>query len=347
MPFGSKKKAKEENTGLAESAVVSVPKNSQEATTQAHTAKSQQNNKTNGTNNTNIANAVAAANIEEHINRPKLVFHCQLAHGSPTGLISGFSNVKELYNKIAECYEVNANEILFCTLNTHKVDMNKLLGGQIGLDDFIFAHVKGASKLVTVNKSEPALGLTITDNGAGYAFIKRIKEASIVDKLSDQIRVGDHIEKINDKNLVGSRHFEVAKMLKEIPVGASFIIKLVEPTREGFLNIGARGSKQQSQKSVGNGKQTMRMKSGVVEDQDDSVDIAVAKINSLLETFMGIHDSELAQTIWELGRSHENPHEFCEAITQSEIDDFGFSEDFIFDLWGAINDARSGRLNLS
>jgi C-terminal processing protease CtpA/Prc len=112
--------------------------------------------------------------------------------------------------------------------------MNKLLGGQIGLDDFIFAHVKGASKLVTVNKSEPALGLTITDNGAGYAFIKRIKEASIVDKLSDQIRVGDHIEKINDKNLVGSRHFEVAKMLKEIPVGASFIIKLVEPTREGF-----------------------------------------------------------------------------------------------------------------
>ncbi len=32
MPFGSKKKAKEENTGLAESAVVSVPKNSQEAT---------------------------------------------------------------------------------------------------------------------------------------------------------------------------------------------------------------------------------------------------------------------------------------------------------------------------
>ena len=112
--------------------------------------------------------------------------------------------------------------------------MNKLLGGQIGLDDFIFAHVKGSSKLVSVDKSEPALGLTITDNGAGYAFIKRIKEASIVDKLSDQIRVGDHIEKINDNNLVGSRHFEVAKMLKEIPVGSSFTIKLVEPTREGF-----------------------------------------------------------------------------------------------------------------
>ncbi|KAJ8866721.1 hypothetical protein PR048_032582 [Dryococelus australis] len=33
--------------------------------------------------------------------------------------------------------------ILFCTLNTHKVDMTKLLGGQIGLDDFIFVHRKG------------------------------------------------------------------------------------------------------------------------------------------------------------------------------------------------------------
>lgn len=59
------------------------------------------------------------------------------------------------------------------------------------------------------------------------------------------------------------------------------------------VNISARGSKQPTQKSVGNGRQTMRMKSGVVEDQDEAVDVAVAKINSLLETFMGIHDSEL------------------------------------------------------
>lgn len=75
------------------------------------------------------------------------------------------------------------------------------------------------------------------------------------------------------------------------------------------------------------------------------MDLAVAKINSLLETFMGIHDSELAQTIWELGRNHSNPHEFIENINQSEIADFGFSEDFIFDLWGAISDARDGRLH--
>lgn len=50
--------------------------------------------------------------------------------------------------------------------------MEKLLGGQLGLEDFIFAHVKGIRKEVDVYKSEDSLGLTITDNGVGYAFIK-------------------------------------------------------------------------------------------------------------------------------------------------------------------------------
>uniref|UniRef100_A0A8B9IAN1 GIPC1-3 GH1 domain-containing protein n=1 Tax=Anser brachyrhynchus TaxID=132585 RepID=A0A8B9IAN1_9AVES len=61
---------------------------------------------------------------------------------------------------------------MFCTLNTHKVDMDKLLGAQIGLEDFIFAHVKGKRKEVEVLKSDDMLGLTVTDNGAGCAFIK-------------------------------------------------------------------------------------------------------------------------------------------------------------------------------
>lgn len=43
--------------------------------------------------------------------RPKLVFHCQQAQGSPTGVISGFTNVKELYQKIAECYDLKPVEV--------------------------------------------------------------------------------------------------------------------------------------------------------------------------------------------------------------------------------------------
>jgi C-terminal processing protease CtpA/Prc len=130
--------------------------------------------------------------------------------------------------------------------------MGKLLGGQIGLDDFIFAHVKGQTKEIDIIKSESALGLTITDNGAGlfmflfngknqvllglgYAFIKRINEGSVVDRLKNNlVKVGDLIEKINDKSVVGTRHFEVAKMLKEIPVGSTFKMRLAEPNAFGF-----------------------------------------------------------------------------------------------------------------
>lgn len=34
-----------------------------------------------------------------------------------------------------------------------------------------------------ITKTEEALGLTITDNGTGYAFIKRIKEGSVIDNI--------------------------------------------------------------------------------------------------------------------------------------------------------------------
>lgn len=48
---------------------------------------------------------------DSSVSRPNLVFHCQQAQGSPTGLISGFSNVRELYQKIAECYEFPPEDV--------------------------------------------------------------------------------------------------------------------------------------------------------------------------------------------------------------------------------------------
>ena len=48
------------------------------------------------------------------------------------------------------------------------------------------------------------------------------------------MQVGDHIEKIDGESLVGCRHYEVAKMLKEIPKGSTFTIRLVEPQKAGF-----------------------------------------------------------------------------------------------------------------
>ncbi|KAG1946244.1 PDZ domain-containing protein GIPC3 [Pimephales promelas] len=192
--------------------------------------------------------------------RPKLVFHTQLAHGSPTGRIHGFTNVRELYAKIAEVFNISASEILFCTLNSHKVDMQKLLGGQIGLEDFIFAHVRGETKEVEVIKTEDALGLTITDNGAGYAFIKRIKEDSTIDRIKT-VCVGDHIEAVNDQSIVGCRHYEVAKMLKEQTRGTPFTLRLVEP-KKAFDMIGQRTrAPKSSEGKMVSGKETLRMRS--------------------------------------------------------------------------------------
>ncbi|KFV11201.1 PDZ domain-containing protein GIPC3, partial [Tauraco erythrolophus] len=112
-------------------------------------------------------------------------------------------------------------QILFCTLNTHKVDMQKLLGGQIGLEDFIFAHVRGETKEVEVTKTEDALGLTITDNGAGYAFIKVNPPPWGCHGAGGS--PGDSI--------VGCRHYEVARMLRELPRAQPFTLRLVQPKK--------------------------------------------------------------------------------------------------------------------
>ena len=108
--------------------------------------------------------------------------------------------------------------------------MGKLLGAQTDLEDFIFAHIKGIKKEVNVQKSEDSFGLTITDNGAGYAFIKRIKDGSVIDSVKT-IFVGDHIEAINGENIIGCRHFDVAKKLKELKKEELFTLTLIEPKK--------------------------------------------------------------------------------------------------------------------
>lgn len=273
--------------------------------------------------------------------RPRLVFRTQLAHGSPTGRIEGFTNVRELYAKIAEAFGIAPTEILFCTLNSHKVDMQKLLGGQIGLEDFIFAHVRGETKEVEVTKTEDALGLTITDNGAGYAFIKRIKEGSIINRI-EAVCVGDSIEAINDHSIVGCRHYEVARMLRELPKSQPFTLRLVQP-RRAFDMIGQRSrSKCSVEGKVSSGRETLRLRSGggaTVEEAPSDVEAEAARrVDDLLESYMGIRDPELAAVV-ETARSSAGTQAFARGL-DAVLGEFAFPDEFVVEVWAAIGEAR-------
>lgn len=85
------------------------------------------------------------------------------------------------------------------------------------------------------------------------------------------LQVGDHIEKLNDINVVGKRHYEVARMLKDIPTNSTFTLRLIEPLKSGFQGIGPRnGSKGGGKKGYGSGKETLRFKAdgrALIEDE--------------------------------------------------------------------------------
>lgn len=59
---------------------------------------------------------------------------------------------------------------------------------------------------------------------------QRIKEGSIINRI-EAVCVGDSIEAINDHSIVGCRHYEVAKMLRELPKSQPFTLRLVQPRR--------------------------------------------------------------------------------------------------------------------
>lgn len=279
----------------------------------------------------------AAAAPAEQID---MVFHCQLAQGSVTRQIRDFTNVKQLYESIAKAFGIKTDQILYCTLNTHKVDMSRLLGGQIGLDDFLFAHVKGETKSVKVHKNGPALGLTISDNGAGYAFIKKIREDSIMSKVKG-CTVGDHIQSINGLDLTKSRHFEVAKLLKEIEIGKEFTMTLVEPLK-AFDAIAPRSQLgvTKTELKPGQAKKTLRMKTNgpaVVEDEPATeVSVTINKIDELLEKSVGFQDAELASTLFHICKDCKDLGAFAGQL-DTQLHDFEFPDDFVLDVFELLH----------
>lgn len=163
------------------------------------------------------------------------IVYCQLAHGSPIGIIDGFTDIAELHSKISKCYNINVFDILFCTVNTHLIDMSKLLFKQPDepIKGFIFAHRKGRVKIVEVTKTRNVLGINITMNCTGHCIILSIDPGSDL-HATPQVQVGDHIEEINEINILGKQHTEVLTMLKAFQAGSTFVLKLIQPMKAAY-----------------------------------------------------------------------------------------------------------------
>ncbi len=57
--------------------------------------------------------AAEAENEEAEQLAKRLIFHAQLAHGSPTGKIENFSNVKDLYQRIGDAFSIPPSEVQY------------------------------------------------------------------------------------------------------------------------------------------------------------------------------------------------------------------------------------------
>ena len=253
--------------------------------------------------------------------------------------------------------------------------MNSILGNYLSFGDLIVVHICGNVKDLTIKKDQEFLGLTITDNANGRAFIKRVKSDD--KQVENNIKPGDHVAAINSESTVGLRHYEVAKAIRMLPQNTSFTIQIVEPKySDKYLDsteIKRGGSGPLSCYHENDSRSTNTnhhrhelsgavslssacddlinsslpidklLSKGVTEhtneqvadiDHQESYKRTIDKINSLLDSFLGINDNLLAIRIYRLARENKESYDkFLAAIKVSELSVFNFDDEMKSFLW--------------
>ncbi|OON19572.1 hypothetical protein X801_04559, partial [Opisthorchis viverrini] len=274
---------------------------------------------------------------------PNYRFYCQLAHGSPTGIIEGFRTVRELHAKIAECFDLDVSDIMYCTLNTHKVDVDKVIGHEIGINDFLFAHVRGQPKEITIRKESDSFGMTVSDTGCGVVFIKRIQPGGQMAHKSDccggMILVGDQIERINNISFIGRRHYEVAAYMRSIPVGNNYVLRIVSPLKSPIYALNSRYSSNCYANYFGSGKRTIRLHTngGIREHMVIGQELEnIQRVNSLLGYTLGFEDDRLACLIYTTAIQSETPRALADALCQEQLM-FSIPSGVLYEAWNLVN----------
>lgn len=95
-------------------------------------------------------------------------------------------------------------------------------------------------------------------------------------------------------NVVGKRHYEVARLLKDIPTHSTFTLRLIEPMKSGFQGIGPRNeSKNGGRKGYGTGKETLRFKANGNAAVEEQVSRSTKKITLKSSTFVILHSNSM------------------------------------------------------
>ncbi|VDO29859.1 unnamed protein product [Heligmosomoides polygyrus] len=180
-------------------------------------------------------------------------------------------------------------------------------------------------------------GLTVSDNGRCRSFIKRIKDDSVAARARPALAIGQLIEKIDGVNVTGMRHYEVVRILRNMPIGKTFTIRVVSPKQSGFQQIAPR-SLMSHKKSINDGLRTLRFKAngGVVIEQaringqQGVVDkVMIGRLNDILDSYLGVQDDQMAQALWDLALTCETLPEMNKAVREVRFAALQFNSETI------------------
>lgn len=243
--------------------------------------------------------------------------------------------------------------------------MESLLGNYISSGDLIVVHLCGQQRTFSIKKVQEYLGLTITDNGIGRAFVKRVNSTDSM--VVNSIQPGDHIALIDSESTLGKRHYEVARAIREIPCEKTFTMTLIQPicaTTPPMNPIISAPASKTADSQTKNSTYTnyseqvyslesdceelinsslpldkLLSKGDNPETNTSSVDYrqVIGLLNTTLESLLGISDNLLAIRIYRLAKENGTSYEsFTAAIRNSELSVFNFGEDIELALWNRV-----------
>ncbi|TKR82435.1 hypothetical protein L596_016161 [Steinernema carpocapsae] len=63
-------------------------------------------------------------------------------------------------------------------------------------------------------------------------------------------------------------------------------------------------------------------------------------MNAVFDEYLGLHDDDLALTVWEIGSTCRGFVDMENKLRESSVGVFGFPDELVFDMWGIVQDFK-------